>query len=246
MYLCLDCGNTTIVCALCDNDKIIKVRRVDTNIYNDADYYFETCFKNFAEYHIEGVIISSVVPSIDKTLKEVFEKHFRINPKFVDPTIPYKLDILIENKFELGSDLFIAALGALKYNLGNVMICDLGTANKFLVLKGNEFLGGAIAPGLMSSLKNMFKDAEMLQSVKLDTPNKVVGNSTIKCIQSGSIYGTAVMIEGMKAKFESEVGPLTMILTGGNADYIKDALAIDFIWAPNLLIEGLIDLYLNE
>ena len=158
MYLCLDCGNTTIVSAVCEHDKIIKVSRVDTNIFNDADYYFETCFKNFLEYHIEGVIISSVVPSINKTLKEVFEKYFKINPRFVDVTIPYKLDILIENKNELGSDLFVAGIGALKYQLGNVMICDLGTANKFLVLKGNEFLGGAIAPGLMSSLKSMFKE----------------------------------------------------------------------------------------
>lgn len=246
MYLCLDCGNTTIVCALCDQTEIIDVRRIDTNIYNDSQYYFNICFHRFIEYNIEGVIISSVVPSINNTLVELFENYFNICPRFVDPTKPYKLDILIENKNELGSDLFVGAIGALKYKIENVMICDLGTANKFLVVKGNKFLGGAIAPGMMSSLKSMFKDAEMLQSVKLNIPNKVVGNSTIKCIQSGTIYGTVSMIEGLKNMFEKEVGELTLIVTGGNAEYIKDALTIDYIYSPNLLIEGLIDLYLNS
>ncbi len=54
------------------------------------------------------------------------------------------------------------------------------------------------------------------------------------------------MIEGIKERFEKEVGPLTLILTGGNAEYIKDALKVDYVWSPNLLIEGLIDLYLND
>ena len=135
------------------------------------------------------------------------------------------------------------AEGAVNKVGGPVIIVDLGTANKILVLKGNDFMGGAIAPGFKSSLYSLFNDAEKLTSVPIETPKNVIGNSTITCIQSGIVYGTVCMIEGMLNKIKSQIGNCKVLLTGGNASYIKDVLECDVEYCSNLLIEGLMELY---
>ena len=60
------------------------------------------------------------------------------------------------------------------------------------------------------------------------------------------VYGTVSMIEGMISRIEEKIGKCKVLLTGGNALYIKDVLAIDFEYNPDLLIEGLIELYDNN
>lgn len=246
MYLCFDVGNTTIEIALCQNKEIIKKTKLDTNTKESKKYYGDF-FQSFTNsLLIEGVIISSVVPSIDKLLQEVLTEVYNIRPIVVNNNLKHDINIRIQNPSELGSDLLISSIGAKTKYDGNILIVDLGTANKFLVLRGNDFLGGAIAPGLKSSLNSLFSDAEKLSLVPIETPNKVIGDSTISCIQSGIVYGTVSMIEGMYKKMEQEVGCLKVLVTGGNAPFIIDCLSIEFEYCPDLLIEGLIELYANN
>ena len=158
----------------------------------------------------------------------------------------HNINITIENPIELGSDLLISSIAACKKYPGNKIIVDLGTANKILVVKENDFLGGSISPGFKSSMKSLFKDAEKLQQVPIETPDNVIGNSTLTCIQSGMIYGTSSMIEGMINKIKQQIGECKVLLTGGNAPYILDVLDVDFEYCPDLLIEGLMELYANN
>ena len=121
---------------------------------------------------------------------------------------------------------------------------DLGTASKFVVVtKDAEILGGAIAPGILSSLNSLFSSAAKLSEVNLDIPKKVIGKDTTTCIQSGSLYGSVSMIEGMIKRIEKEIGPVKVVLTGGFAEVIKSILELEYVYEPNLLIEGLIILY---
>ena len=94
--------------------------------------------------------------------------------------------------------------------------------------------------GLLNSLIN---NAAKLSHTALEKPDKVIGNDTTTCIQSGIVYGTVCMIEGMLNKIKSQIGNCKVLLTGGNASYIKDVLECDVEYCSNLLIEGLMELY---
>ena len=96
---------------------------------------------------------------------------------------------------------------------------------------------------LKTSLKTLFKDAELLDSVTLEAPGKVVGTSTIECIRSGAVIGTAAQIEGMAEKMQKEVGPLHLIITGGIARKIISEVKVEFEYIPNLIFDGLIQIY---
>lgn len=246
MYLCLDVGNTTISIAVCENQTIVKRYKLDTDYLQPNKYYEEYFLSNIGQIILEGIIISSVVPSINTRLENTLNKIYNTKIIFVHNELSHNINITIENPIELGSDLLISSIAASKKYPGNKIIVDLGTANKILVVKENDFLGGSISPGFKSSMKSLFKDAEKLQQVPIETPDNVIGNSTLTCIQSGMIYGTSSMIEGMINKIKQQIGECKVLLTGGNAPYILDVLDVDFEYCPDLLIEGLMELYANN
>ena len=236
MLLCLDIGNTSIVVAEYDKE-IINSFRLDTN----SNICVEDFKKNLQSDSFEDVIVSSVVPSLNNKIKNIIFELFQLEPIFINVSMKTNLNICIDNPLELGSDLLIAGVAVLNRPKDNYLIIDMGTATKFLVVKGNAFLGGAIAPGFMTSFESLFKEAELLNKIELVTPKKVVGRNTIECIQSGTILGCVSMIEKMVEKIKNEVGDLEVILTGGNAVFVKDSL--DYEYCPNLLIEGIVEVY---
>ena len=95
------------------------------------------------------------------------------------------------------------------------------------------------------SLNSLIDSAAKLSHTALVKPEKVIGNDTTTCIQSGMIYGTASMIDGMVNKSIEELNlpNVKVVLTGGLAELIKDVLTIDYYYEPYILIEGLIYLY---
>ena len=244
MLLCLDIGNTNIVIAEIDKD-IKNIFRLNTK----SKICKEDITSKLVSKTFVNIIISSVVPSVNILFSNIFKELFDITPIFVDIKMKSNIEILIDNPNELGSDLLVAGVAANSLFGGNNIIVDLGTANKILVLVGNKFLGGAITPGFMSSFEGLFSNAELLNKIPLNMPSKVVGSNTIECIQSGSIIGTASMIEKMIEKIIREmdnkynINNFRVILTGGNAVYIKEAINLEFEYCPNLLIDGLVELY---
>lgn len=246
MILCFDIGNTNIVLAVVNNDKIINTYRFVTNASLTEDEYYQKIYSVIKDIKIDGVVISSVVPALDITFETMIKKYYNIKPLFIGPGIKSGLKLKIENPKSLGADLLCDAVGAVyKYGTPTIII-DLGTATKFIVVNdNNEYLGGAIAPGMNGSLNSLIANAAKLSHTALVKPKNVVGNDTTTCIQSGMIYGTSSMIDGMVNRIISELNLVNpkIILTGGLSNLIKDSLTIDVVHDPNILIEGLIYLY---
>ncbi|MBE6131164.1 MAG: type III pantothenate kinase [Erysipelotrichaceae bacterium] len=246
MILCFDIGNTNIVLGIVENKKIINTYRFVTNASLTEDEYFHKLQSIVKNLQIEGVVISSVVPSLDLIFVQMIKKYFNINPMIIGPGIKSGLKLRIEAPKTLGSDLLCDAVGAVNKFGGPVIIVDLGTATKFIVVNDKEeYLGGAIAPGMNGSLNSLIQNAAKLSHTALAKPDNVIGNDTTTCIQSGMIYGTASMIDGMVNKTIEELNlpNVKVVLTGGLAPVIKDVLTIDYIYEPLILIEGLIYLY---
>ena len=171
---------------------------------------------------VSAIAISSSVPSTSTQLRRMANRWFCDLPLTVlGPGTRTGMPILYENPREVGPDRVANAVGAYDLYGGATIVVDLGTATTFDVISARgEYLGGAIAPGVAISLEALYAHAAALRSVELVTPRAVVGRSTVESIQAGVLYGFAAQVDGLTERILAEVGPATVVATGGLAGLI--------------------------
>ena len=151
------------------------------------------------------------------------------------------IDIRIDNPRQLGADLLVGAVAvSAKYGTP-CLLWDLGTATKVSVIdKNGAFRGGAILPGVRTSLDSLSHAAALLPAVSIETPPAVIGTNTVDCMASGTVFGTAAMIDGMCDRIEAELGyPVQVIATGGLAEEIVAHCRREIPYDSSLLLHGL-------
>jgi len=234
MLLAVDVGNTNTVLALYNLDlesprDLVANWRVTTQKTQTADEFGVLILNLLALHKIEpaavtGVIISSVVPPLDSTLRRVSERYFKIKPLFVEPGIKTGMPLLIDNPAELGADRAANGVAAFARYGGPCVVVDFGTATSFDVISSKgEFLGGVIAPGLGISADALFSRAARLARVNIKKPAKAIGTNTVTNLQSGIFYGYIGLVDGILARIIEELDvPPKVIATGGLANLIAD------------------------
>jgi type III pantothenate kinase len=234
MLLALDVGNTNTVLALYNLEvespgDLVANWRVTTQKSQTADEFGVLILSLLSLHKIDsasvtGVIISSVVPPLDSTLRRVSERYFKIKPLFIEPGIKTGMPLLIDNPAELGADRVANGVAAFARYGGPCVVVDFGTATTFDAISAKgEFLGGVIAPGLGISADALFSRAAKLARVNIKKPAKAIGTNTVTNIQSGIFYGYIGLVDGILARIleELEAHP-TVIATGGLANLIAD------------------------
>jgi type III pantothenate kinase len=234
MLLALDVGNTNTVLALYNLDRkspddLIANWRVTTQKTQTADEFGVLIISLLSLHKIDasavtGVIISSVVPPLDSTLRRVSERYFKIKPLFVEPGIKTGMPLLIDNPAELGADRAANGVAAYERYGGPCVVVDFGTATSFDVVSANgEFLGGVIAPGLGISADALFSRAARLARVNIRKPARVIGTNTVTNLQSGIFYGYIGLVDGILGRIIEELGtPAKVVATGGLANLIAE------------------------
>jgi type III pantothenate kinase len=234
MLLALDVGNTNTVLALYNLDldspgDLVANWRVTTQKTQTADEFGVLIISLLSMHKIEpnavtGVIISSVVPPLDSTLRRVSERYFKIKPLFVEPGIKTGMPLLIDNPAELGADRCANGVAAFERYGGPCVVVDFGTATSFDVVSAKgEFLGGVIAPGLGISADALFSRAARLARVNIKKPARAIGTNTVTNLQSGIFYGYIGLVDGILERILEELdSPPTVIATGGLANLIAD------------------------
>ena len=234
MLLALDVGNTNTVLALYNLDlespgDLVANWRVTTQKTQTADEFGVLIVSLLSLHKIEpaavtGVIISSVVPPLDSTLRRVSERYFKIKPLFVEPGIKTGMPLLIDNPAELGADRAANGVAAFERYGGPCVVVDFGTATTFDVVSAKgEFLGGVIAPGLGISADALFTRAARLARVNIKKPAKAIGTNTVTNLQSGIFYGYIGLVDGILKRIVEELdSPPTVIATGGLANLIAE------------------------
>ncbi|MDD6021988.1 MAG: type III pantothenate kinase [Acutalibacteraceae bacterium] len=250
MLLTVDMGNTNITIGAYENDSLRFVSRLSTIRGKTADQYaieFNQIFRlhSASAESFSGSIISSVVPELTETVCDTIEKVTGTVPMIVGPGIKTGINILIDNPAQLGSDLLVGAVAAVdKYPLP-CLIVDLGTASKISVVgKDASYRGGMIAPGVAVSLNALSSNASQLPRISLAAPKKAVGTNTVDCMQSGIIFGTAAMVDGMVQRFKEEIpGVASVVATGGFSNCIIEHCRENIIHDDTLLLHGLKVIY---
>lgn len=126
-----------------------------------------------------------------------------------------------------------------------VLTVDMGTATTFSVVDADRvFRGGVNAPGVATGLQAPTDRTAQLPAVELETPRHVIGRTTAGCMRSGAVAGAAALVDGITARIEAELGePVTLVMTGGLARYVKPLCAHPHIYDPDVLLKGLTLLY---
>jgi type III pantothenate kinase len=233
MLLALDVGNSNTVLGLFApaNESaaayLVADWRITTPYKQTADelgVLFQTLFamRALSPSIVTGVVVSSVVPPLDATIRKICETYFRIKPLFVEPGVKTGLPILTDNPNEVGADRVVNCVAAFDLVGGPAIVIDMGTATTFDVVSAKgEFLGGAIAPGIGISADALFARAARLTRVEIRKPAKIIGTSTTDNIQIGLYYGAIGQIDGILERMIAELGPETKtIATGGLAKLI--------------------------
>src|SRR5215467_8758082 len=233
MLLVLDVGNTNTVLGVfaksaadAGYDKLLANWRVTTRAAQTVDEY-GVLFRNlFAMQQLEpkeirGIIISSVVPPLDSTLRRVSERYFHQKTLFVEPGIKTGMPVLYENPAEVGADRIVNAVAAFEKYGGPCIVVDFGTATTFdCVTARGEYQGGVISPGLSISADALFSRTARLQRVDIRKPARVVGTTTVSSLQSGLYYGYLGLVDGVLERLLGEFGSSTVVATGGLASLI--------------------------
>jgi type III pantothenate kinase len=172
---------------------------------------------------VHHIIISSVVPPVESTLRDVCAKYFNVQPLFVEPGIKTGMPVLVDNPAELGADRLVNAIAAFERYGGPCVIVDFGTATTFDVVSAKgEYLGGAISPGIGISADALFSRAARLGRVDIKRPATVIGTNTVTHIQSGLYYGYIGLVDGILARIIEELGAEPRVIaTGGLARQIS-------------------------
>ncbi len=246
MLLALDMGNTNITIGIFENDRLRLESRIATDHTKMEDQYAVELLDILRLYGVNerefrGAIISSVVPPLNHTIRRAVEKVTGVSPMLVGPGVKSGLDIRIDNPAQLGADLLVGAVAGVAGFGAPCIIWDLGTATTVSVVdKQGVFRGGAIMPGVGVSFDTLASRASQLQSISFEAPEKVVGANTIASMQSGAVYGTAAMLDGMCDRIEEEMGyPMTVIATGGLGREIVRHCRREIIYDDTLLLTGL-------
>ena len=250
MILAIDIGNSNIVIGCIENGVIQNETRIATDLVKTSDQY---CFdlKNMLSLsdvpvaRLEDVIISSVVPPVLNSMRTAVLKLTGKKPFVVGPGIKTGLNILLDNPQQVGSDLIVAAIAALREYKPPLILIDMGTATTISVInKDRAYLGGCICPGVRISAEALSSRAALLPGIDLDQPRRAIGKNTTDCMRSGIMLGAACMLDGMIERMEQELGErATVVATGGIARFVLPMCRREIAYDRNLLLKGLAVLY---
>lgn len=247
MLLAVDVGNSQTVIGVFDGDDLAQHWRISTEANRTPDELALLFggLMGFADLsfsrNVHGLIVSSVVPVVTEMLRVMTRKYFHFPPVLVGPGTRTGMPLEIDNPREVGADRVVNALAAYERFGGPGIVVDFGTATSFDVYSGKgAFLGGAIAPGVATSVSALSARGAQLPRIELAKPAQAIGRGTVEAMRSGAVFGFAGLVDRIVEEISGELDDEpTVIATGGMAPSILDACQTVDRHEPWLTLEGL-------
>lgn len=249
MRLLVDIGNSTTVIAVANADGSIESTWRFKTQKNGTAFFFRTEIleglnpRGISPEKIEAVIVSSVVPEVKEELSEAIISITGQAPHFFNVEDAKKvISIDVDSPAQLGNDRVADAIGAVACYGAPVIVFDLGTATTVGVVTEDKcFLGGMIIPGVKTSLAALTSRASQLPTINVEKPEHIIGKNTVECMQSGVVYGTASMLDGIIDRilpiFNNK--DVNIVATGGMSKQIAPHCKHHIIVEPHLQFKGI-------
>jgi type III pantothenate kinase len=246
MLLAIDIGNSNIKICVFDGDELKATWNLATGIHRTTDEYGGVLLSlmermKVSPSEITGVALCSVVPPLLPAFVELCTKYLHSEALVVEAGVKTGMRVRLDNPREVGSDRVVDAVAAQHLYGRPLIIVDLGTATTFSVVsQEGDYLGGAIAPGIVIATEALYTRTAALPRIRLNRPEQAIGRNTIAAMQSGVIFGHVGLIEGMIQRIEQELGSKAKVIaTGGQAYFLAQEIPAIEIVNPDLTLIGL-------
>ena len=228
-FLLMDIGNSTVELAVYDQglDVLVQTHKQPTHLLRDAPHFLNQYV------HVDGVIVSSVVPHMDGFVRSVFPQAVFVDA-FNIPLLTIDVDSL-----EVGADRLVNALGAYDGRKKSCLIIDSGTATTFCwVTQEGVYKGGAIFPGMGIASKALNDYTAKIPLIYVQPDPPFVGRTTQGAVHSGLFYGFVDMINGMIVRYRRLDPAIAVVGTGQGLDILAPYVDID-AYDTQLIFKGL-------
>ena len=252
MLLAIDVGNTNIVLGVFDGERLAESWRLATLRERTADEVGILVTPRFERSRIDlaivdGIILSSVVPPLTRTMAEMAERYFGRTPLTVDPGVNTGMPVLYSPASDVGADRVVNAVAAYesygRASKAPVIVVDFGTATTFdAISAAGEYIGGVICPGIGISADALFQRAARLPRVDVRKPDSIIGRTTVTSMQAGLFFGYVSMVDGIVSRMRAELeggDRAACIATGGMAEILSDETTAIEAVVPDLTLQGL-------
>ena len=245
--LAADIGNSHTFLGLLDGEEVTAHWRVNTDERRTADEW-SVLLRGLLDERLDdvnGIVVCATVPAVLHEWREMLERHFHdVRAIVVEPGVRTGIPVLMDNPREVGTDRIVNSLAAAELYGGPAIVVDFGTATTFDVVNGKgQYVGGAISPGIETSLEALGRRGAQLRKVELARPRSVIAKNTVEALQSGMVFGVAAQVEGLVARMIAELGApvddVTVISTGHLATLLVDDCACFTEHSPWLTLQGL-------
>lgn len=233
MVLVIDFGNTQVKTAVFERDSLIEKSVIS---YNDWFAAIEMILQKFQK--ITNIAVASVKSDTIIDFSQIAKIR---NCVFINRECKFPFNNLYKTPETLGIDRMVLAAGAVfKYPKKNRLVIDAGTCITYDFIDENDnYLGGAISPGLQLRYKSLHQHTSKLPMLSLQMPKTTIGNATTEAIHSGIVNGVVHEINGFIKSFEKNNANFIIILTGGDTIFLANQLKNTIFANSNFLLESL-------
>lgn len=248
MLLVCDVGNTETTIGLADAGRIVAHWRVMTSATR-TPHEFALLLRALLDLdqvaieHVHSAAIGSVVPSVTVPLGDGIRIAFGVTALVIDANSPLPIRLDVDEPQTVGADRIINTLAASRIYARDCIVVDLGTATTYdCVTQDGVFIGGVIAPGVLTSLETLTRRTSKLPATELRAPLRVIGRRTEECIRSGVVYGAVDAITGIVGRIRSEwpTGRDPLVIgTGGLASMLAPFCPVLEVVDADLTLRGL-------
>ena len=239
--LVIDLGNTSVKYAVFAGENFVcqtKIIIEDKSFFKTKTHLNKMLKENKLDASdFEDAILFSVVPSLNKTIQKFVCSVFKLKTKIFDIHEVRKLPEGVP--FETGSDLLADICAGHHFYGCPLLIADLGTVTKFILIGDKkELVGCAFMPGMDASLKSMTKQTELLPKLRIEKPKEAIGRNTAECMNAGVYHSTVASLEHFMKVAKKMYPTIKTVVTGGYSEVIKEDLN-DAIYDPLLTVKGM-------
>jgi len=251
MILCLDVGNTQVFGGVFNEGQLVTQFRRTSQLRSSSDelgVFFRSVLRenDIDPSDVSDIVICSVVPDLNYSLRACAQKYFAIDPLVLRPGVKTGLNIAYRDPKEVGADRIADAVGAMKlFPSRNLIVADFGTATTVCaVTKDKTFLGGNILPGVRLAMEALEMRTAQLPSVEIVPMQSALGTTTVESIQSGLYWSNVGMIRELVARITAQVlpeEPPLIIGTGGFVHLFAQERIFDHM-VGDLILTGLLEI----
>ena len=232
MILDIDAGNSFVKWRVVDDSEVIAAGSEATEQVSKQGLDL-TRIESLNQARISSVVNRALAEKLREQVQQQFNVEMQIARV---SSIVSGVSCGYTEPETLGIDRWLAVVAAYQRYLGPVLVVDAGSAITIdLIGPQGVHLGGYISPGLRLMREALWQGTAKVQVDRVESLNMLVpGTCTQDAVNRGCLLAVVATIEKLASQY-----PASIVITGGDATVVAEALSLTSDHVPDLVLDGL-------